>query len=38
MNNFNLISDDDLDSVHIISESDSNHVNSNINFDFEWKN
>ena len=38
MNNFNSISDDDLDSVHIISESDSNHVNSNIDFDFERKN
>ena len=38
MNNLDLIFDDDLDSVHIISESDSNHVNSNINFDFKWKN
>ena len=38
MNNFNSISDDDFDSVHIISESNSNHVNSNINFDFERKN
>ena len=37
MNNFNLISDDDLDSMHIINESDSNHVNLNINFDFERK-
>ena len=35
MNNFNLISDDDFDLMHIINESDSNHVNLNINFDFE---
>ena len=35
MNNFDLISDDDFDSMHIISESDSNHVNLNIDFDFE---
>ena len=35
MNNFDLISDDGLDSMHIINESDSNHVNSNIDFDFE---
>ena len=38
MNNFDLIFDDDLDFVHIISESNSNHVNSNIDFDFERKN
>ena len=35
MNNFNSIFNDDLDSVHIISESNSNHVNLNIDFDFE---
>ena len=38
MNNFNSISDDDSDSVHTISESNSNHVSSNIDFDFERKN
>ena len=38
MKNFNSISDDDLDSMHIINESDSNHVNSDIDFDFERKN
>ena len=38
MNNFDSISDDNLDSVHIISESDSNHVNSNIDFNFKRKN
>ena len=38
MNNFNLIFNDDLDSMHIINELNSNHVNSNINFDFEQKN
>ena len=38
MNNFDSVFDDDLDSMHIISESNSNHVNSNINFDFERKN
>ena len=38
MNNFDSISDDDLDSVHIINESNLNHVNLNINFDFERKN
>ena len=38
MNNLNLISDDDLDSMHIINELDSNHVSSNIDFDFEQKN
>ena len=38
INNLNSISDSDLDSVHIINESNSDHVNSNINFDFERKN
>ena len=38
MNNFNSIFDDDFDLVHIINESNSNHVNSSINFDFEQKN
>ena len=38
MNNFNLVSDDDSDSMHIISESDLNHVSSDIDFDFERKN
>ena len=38
MNNLDSVSDDDLDSVHIINESDSNHVNSDIDFDFEQKN
>ena len=37
MNNFNSIFDDDLDSVHIINELNSNHVNSNIDFDFKRK-
>ena len=35
MNNFNLIFDDDLDSMHIINESNLNYVNLNINFDFK---
>ena len=35
MNNFNLISDDDFDSMHIINELDSNHINLNINFNFK---
>ena len=38
MNNFDSIFNDDFDSMHIINESNSNHVNSNINFDFEQKN
>ena len=38
MNNLDSIFDDDLDSMHIINESNLNHVNSNINFDFERKN
>ena len=38
MNNLDSISDGDLDSVHIINESNLNHVNSNINFNFEQKN
>ena len=37
MNNFNLISDDDLDSMYIINELNSNHVNLNIDFNFERK-
>ena len=35
MNNLDSISDDDLDSMHIINESNSNHVSSDIDFDFE---
>ena len=35
MNNLNSVSDDDPDSMHIISESDSDHVSSDIDFDFE---
>ena len=35
MNNFDLIFDDDLDSMHIINELNSNHVNLNIDFNFE---
>ena len=38
MNNFNSIFDDDFDSVYIINESNLNHVNLNINFNFEQKN
>ena len=38
MNNFDSIFDDDFNSMHIINESDSNHVSLNINFDFERKN
>ena len=38
MNNLDLISNDDFNLMHIISESDSNHVNSNINFNFKRKN
>ena len=38
MNNLNSVFDDGLDSMHIINELNSNHVNSNINFDFERKN
>ena len=38
MNNLNLIFDNDLDSMHIINESNLNYVNSNIDFDFEQKN
>ena len=38
MNNFDSISDDDPDSMYIISESDSNHVSSDTDFDFERKN
>ena len=35
MNNFNLIFNDDFDSIHIINELNSNHVNSNVDFDFK---
>ena len=38
MNNLDLIFNDDLGSMHIINESNLNHVNSNIDFDFERKN
>ena len=38
MNNFNSVPDGGSDSVHIINESDSNHVSSNIDSDFERKN
>ena len=38
MINFNSIFDNNLDSMHIINESDLNHINSDINFNFEQKN
>ena len=38
MNNFDSVFDGDLDSMHIINELNSNHVNLNIDFDFERKN
>ena len=38
MNNLDSIFNDDLGSMHTISESNSNHVNLNIDFDFERKN
>ena len=38
INNFNSIFDNDFDSMHIIDELDSNHINTNINFDFKQKN
>ena len=38
MNNFHSIFDDDFDLMHIINESNLNHVNSNIDFDFKRKN
>ena len=38
MNNLDSISDDGLSSVHIISESDLNHVSLSIDFDFKQKN
>ena len=38
MNNFDSIPDGGLDSMHIINESNSNHVNSNIDFNFKRKN
>ena len=37
MNNLNSVSNNDFDSMHIINESNSNYINSNINFDFERK-
>ena len=38
MNNLDSISDGGLNSMHIISESNSNYVSSDIDFDFEQKN
>ena len=38
MNNLDSVSDDGLDSMPIISELDSDHVNSDIDSDFERKN
>ena len=38
MNNLDSVSDGGFDSMHIINESDSNHVSSGIDFDFERKN
>ena len=38
MNNLDSVFNDGLDSVHIINESNSNHVSSDIDFDFERKN
>ena len=38
MNNLDSVSDGDSDSMHIINESNLNHVNSDIDFDFERKN
>ena len=35
MNNLDSMFNDDFGSMHIINESDSNHVNLNIDFDFE---
>ena len=35
MNNLDSVSDDDLDSMHIISESNLNHVSLNIDFNFK---
>ena len=35
MNNLDSISDDDLNSMHIINKSNSNHVNSDIDFNFK---
>ena len=35
MNNFDSIFDDDFDSMHIINESNLNHVNSNTDFNFK---
>ena len=38
MNNLDSVSDGGFDSMYIINESDSNHVSSNIDFDFKRKN
>ena len=38
MNNFDSIFKDDFDLMHIINESNSNRVDSDIDFDFEQKN
>ena len=38
MNNLDSIFDGGFDSMHIISELNSNHVNSNIDFNFKRKN
>ena len=35
MNNHDSIFENNFDSMHIISESDLNYVNSDIDFDFE---
>ena len=35
MNNLDLIFDNDFDSMHIINESNLNHVNLNIDFNFK---
>ena len=35
MNNFDSIFDDDFGSMHIINESNLNHINLNINFNFK---
>ena len=37
MNNLDSISENGLDSMHIINKSDSNHVSLDIDFDFEQK-
>ena len=38
MNNFSSLFDDDFDLMHIINELNSNHVNLNIDFNFERNN